>query len=156
MKLITLTKYGFPVAIIIALILAFSSNNNFTSKYDNQIDLMSTDTISRVEIFEFVNAELIEPFKKERIKSLPLNEQNCVEHEFKIDYNYPEDEILPIYKNEMIGGTTQETNCNGTFHLNSVKVFFDKKEILVRNSQLEKWESAEVYINNYKKENYEN
>lgn len=139
----------FPIMIVITLVLTFSAKNNFTADFDNQIGVVSEEIRSQNEVREFVENELVNPFMNLRLTDIDENE--CFEHKLIFNYNYPEEEKLPFYKDQMVSARVVELDCEREYHLYSVKIYYDEKKILVRTSISEEWVSAETYINNYKK-----
>ncbi len=128
-----------------------SEKNNFTADFDNQIGVISDKQHKKEYIIKFVETELLIPFKMSRLKDLNGTESNCFEHKLIFNYNYPEEESLPFYEDQMISARVIERDCEREYHLYSLKIYFDEKLIKVRTSVDEKWLSAKEYIKNYQK-----
>ena len=140
----------FPLVIVTTLIISFTAKNNFTADYANQIGLISSETRSKKEVREFVKSELIKPFELLRSENLGDDKGDCFEHRLIFNYNYEEEENMPFYKDQMIGARVVEVDCEQELYLYSVKIYFDKKEILVQTSIEDDWISAADFIEEYK------
>jgi hypothetical protein len=149
-RFIEYSYIGFPIVIVIALFFTFSSKNNFTADHSNQIGLVSTDTISQIDVAEFVRSELIEPFKELRVLHLEGATNDCFEHQLIFSFNYEEEAQLPFYKNQMVGARVVESDCEQKHHLYEMKIWYDDKKIEVRKSIDDEWQTVAEFLNRYK------
>jgi hypothetical protein len=143
----------FPIMIVITLFFTFSTKNNFTADYDNQIGLMSGETRSKKEIEAFAQKELIEPFLKLRVQDLQNAKNDCLEHiEHKLifNYNYKEEADLPFYKDQMVSARVMEVDCEREYYLYTMKIYFDEKKILVQTTIFDEWVTPKEFLAKYK------
>jgi len=140
----------FPIMILVTLVLSFTAKNNFTADFENQIGQVSEETYSQELIRAFAEEELMYPFMAIRKQALGADKDTCFNHELLFNYHYPEEADLPFYKNQMVSARVVENDCERGHHLYSLKIFYDEKRIMVRTDISAEWETAEIFINNYK------
>lgn len=141
----------FPLMIVITLVFTFSAKNNFTADYSNQIGLISDETRTKEEVAAFVKKELIEPFEELRVLDLQGKTGDCFGHKLVFNYHYEEEKKLPFYKDQMVSAKVVEVDCEREYYLYSVKIYFDKKEILVQTTTFDEWVTAEEFLRKYKR-----
>ncbi len=149
-KLIKHSIILFPLTIVFTLVMTFSAKNNFTADYDNQIGVMDAETNDKGDVQAFVEEELVKPFMELRLAQFGSEVPECFDHKFYFNYSYEEEKDLPFYKNQMVGARVVERDCDREHHLYTLKVFYDKKEILVQTSAFDEWVDAKTFINNYR------